>query len=75
MNQFKDVIAKRDDINAWIDQQNAFVTDIASKPSKLRPDAAAQDLQTINDVLQGINEKRNIVLTELSNQCKLYNDI
>ncbi len=64
------MISKKEEIDQWIEQQNAFVIDMSSKPSKLRPDAATQDIQVVNDVLQGVNEKRNIVLTELSIQCK-----
>lgn len=72
VNQFSDILSKKDDINNWIDQQNAFIADIASKPSKLRPDAAAQDLHLINEVLQAVDQKRNVVLTEFTNQCKFF---
>jgi len=65
---FDEILTKRDDINDWIEQQTIFANDVASKPSKLRPESAAQDIQSINDVLGGINEKRNIIMTELANQ-------
>lgn len=65
---FDEVLTKRDDINDWIEQKTIFASDIASKPSKLRSESAAQDLQAIKDVLEGVNQKRNIILTELSNQ-------
>lgn len=65
---FDEVLTKRDEINDWIEQQTIFANDVASKPSKLRSESAAQDIQCINDVLNGINEKRNIVMTELANQ-------
>lgn len=65
---FDEILTKRDEINEWIEQQTIFANDIASKPSKLRPESAAQDLQSINDVIRAIGEKRNIVLTELTNQ-------
>lgn len=65
---FDQVLTKRDDMNDWIEQQTVFANDIALKPSKLRPESAAQDLQAINDVVLAINQKRNIVSTELTNQ-------
>lgn len=67
VKEFDQVLTKRDGINDWIEQQTSFVVDIASKPSKLRPESASQDLQILNDVIQTINKKRNIILTELSN--------
>lgn len=68
VKDFDQILTKRDDINDWIEQKTIFASDIVSKPSKLRPESAVQDLQAINDVVQGINAKRNIVLTELTNQ-------
>lgn len=68
VKEFDQVLTKRDEINDWIEQQTIFASDIASKPSKLRPESAAQDMQSINDVIQAINQKRNIILTELTNQ-------
>lgn len=65
---FDEILTKRDEINDWIDQQVVFANDVQGKPSKLRPESAAQDLQGINDVIEIINVKRNIILTELSNQ-------
>lgn len=68
VKEFDQVLTKRDEINDWIEQKTIFASDIASKPSKLRPESAAQDLQAINDVIQGINQKRNVIVTELTNQ-------
>lgn len=68
VKEFDQVVVKRDEIIDWIEQKTIFASDVASKPSKLRPESAAQDLQAINDVINGINQKRNIVITELTNQ-------
>lgn len=65
---FDEVLTKRDDLIDWIDQNTIFASDIASKPSKLRPESAAQDLAAVNDVVQAITQKRMIVSTELTNQ-------
>lgn len=65
---FDQLLTKRDDLNDWIEQQTIFANDIASKPSKLRPESAAQDLQAITDVVQAVNQKRNVIVTELTNQ-------
>lgn len=68
VKEFDQVLVKRDEIIDWIEQKTIFASDIASKPSKLRAESAAQDLQAINDVINGINQKRKIVITELTNQ-------
>ena len=68
VKEFDEVLTKRDDLNDWIEQKTIFAGDIASKPSKLRPESAAQDMQTINDAIQSINQKRNIIVTEFTNQ-------
>lgn len=68
VKEFDQVLTKRDEINDWIEQQAIFANDIASKPSKLRPDSTEQELKTINDVIATINQKRNVILTELNNQ-------
>lgn len=68
VKEFDQVLTKRDDLNDWIELKTIFASDVASKPSKLRSEAAAQDLQAINDVIQAINQKRKIVVTELTNQ-------
>ena len=65
---FDEILTKRDEVNDWIDQQMIFANDIQGKPSKLRPESASQDLKSIRDVIEAINAKRNIILTELSNQ-------
>lgn len=65
---FDEILTKRDEVNDWIDQQMIFANDIQGKPSKLRPESASQDLKSIRDVIEAINGKRNIILTELSNQ-------
>lgn len=68
VREFDQVLTKRDDLNDWIEQKTIFASDIASKPSKLRPESAAQDVKAINDVIEGVNQKRNMVVTELTNQ-------
>lgn len=68
VKEFDQVLTKRDELNDWIEQQKIFADDVASKPSKLRSKSAAYDMQAIKDVLEGVNNKRNIIATELSNQ-------
>lgn len=58
-------------MNDWIEQQTIFGNDIASKPSKMRSSQdmqSSQDLQAVNNVVQAVNLKRKIVITELTNQ-------
>lgn len=68
VKDFDKILSKRDDINNWIEQQTIFANDMAQKPSKLKQDSAAQDIHAINEIIDQIDIKRNIILTEISNQ-------
>lgn len=65
---FDEILTKRDELNDWIEQQTALANEIDAKTLRLRFDSAAPDLSVINDILQEINSKRNIILTEFMNQ-------
>lgn len=53
------------EIQEWINVHNALANDWLSNPSKLRPEAAKQDIAAMNDALVSLAEKRNRILTEI----------
>ncbi|XP_038215060.1 nesprin-1 [Zerene cesonia] len=53
------------EIQDWINVNKALANDWLSNPSKLRPDAAKQDMAAMNDALASLAEKRNRLLTEI----------
>lgn len=67
------------EIQEWINVHNALAHDWLSNPSKLRPEAAKQDMAAMNDALASLAEMRNRLLTEIPTEgifvmqyCKLY---
>lgn len=59
------------EIEEWINVHKALARDWLSNPSKLRPDAAKQDMSMMNDSLVALSEKRNRLLTEIPTEGKL----
>lgn len=53
------------EIQEWINVHKALARDWLANPSKLRPEAAKQDIAAMNDALQSLAEKRNRLLTEI----------
>ncbi|CAK1540777.1 unnamed protein product [Leptosia nina] len=53
------------EIQDWINVHKALANDWLSNPSKLRPDAAKQDMAAMNDALGSLAEKRNRLFTEI----------
>lgn len=53
------------EIQEWITVHTALAKDWLTNPSKLRPDAAKQDMAAMNDALVSLGEKRNRLLTEI----------
>lgn len=56
----------------WIKKQEIVVGDWASRPCKLRPEAAKQELIAMNDLLNAIGDKRSQLMTEMTGTCKYY---
>lgn len=63
---------QRTELQDWIKKQDAIVSDWASRPCKLRPEAAKQELITMNDLLNNISDKRSQLMTEMTGSCKFY---
>ncbi|XP_055711373.1 muscle-specific protein 300 kDa isoform X7 [Phlebotomus papatasi] len=57
---------QRNELDDWINKQQAIVSDWLSRPSKLRSDGAKQELAAMNDLLTAIGDKRSQLLTEMS---------
>lgn len=53
------------EIQEWINVHNALAKDWLANPSKLRPEAAKQDMAAMSDALVSLGEKRNRILTEI----------
>ncbi|CAH3870841.1 unnamed protein product [Pieris brassicae] len=56
------------EIQDWINVHKALANDWLSNPSKLRPEAAKQDMAAMNDALASLIEKRNRLLTEIQTE-------
>nr|XP_050869210.1 muscle-specific protein 300 kDa [Vespula vulgaris] len=50
----------------WINQQRALCAEWKSRPAKLRAEAAQAELQTMNELLVNVNERRTRAITELA---------
>lgn len=53
------------EIQDWINVHKALARDWLANPSKLRPEAAKQDMAAMNDALVSLSEKRNRLMTEI----------
>lgn len=56
---------QRDELRKWIIQQKTTVNEWKNRPTKLRADAAKQELNNMNDLLTSIGQRRSFLLTEL----------
>lgn len=61
---------QRSELQDWIRRQQVAVADWSSRPSKLRPEAAKQELVAMNDLLNTIGDKRSQLMTEMTGSCK-----
>ncbi|CAG9579065.1 unnamed protein product [Danaus chrysippus] len=61
----EEAMKQMQEIQEWIAVHAALAHDWLSNPSKLRPEAAKQDMATMNDALASLAEKRNRLLTEI----------
>lgn len=60
------------EIQDWINVHKALARDWLANPSKLRPEAAKQDIAAMNDALASLGEKRNRLLTEIPTEGKVF---
>lgn len=64
--EFEEKDKLRTALKEWILTQKAVVTDWKNKPTKLRSEAAKQELNNINDLLTGVDQRRIQLTTELA---------
>lgn len=61
---------QRAELSDWIKKQQVSVNDWLSRPCKLRPEAAKQELATMNDLLASIGDKRSQLLLDMTGSRK-----
>lgn len=57
---------RRTELTDWVRKQQNIVNDWVSKPSKLRPEAAKQELSAMNDLLETIGDKRSQLMLDIT---------
>lgn len=57
---------QRAELAEWLRKQQSIVNDWVSKPSKLRPEAAKQELSTMNELLGTIGDKRSQFMLDMT---------
>lgn len=70
VNELDSLQKQRDDLQEWIRRQEQNISDWESRPIKLRPEAAKQEISAMNDLLNVIGEKRAQLMTEMTGSCK-----
>lgn len=61
----EDAMKQALEIQEWINVHKALARDWLANPSKLRPEAAKQDMAAMSDALVALSEKRNRLMTEI----------
>lgn len=70
MTELEQLQKQRGELQDWIKKQDAVVNDWTSRPCKLRPEAAKQEIIQMNDLLNAIGDKRSQLMTEMTGSCK-----
>ncbi|XP_071454288.1 muscle-specific protein 300 kDa-like [Hetaerina americana] len=65
VGQLEEKSRQRGNLGKWVAEQSTSVAEWASRPSKLRPEAAKAELQQMNEILSNLSEKK-AQLAELS---------
>lgn len=63
---------QRAELADWIRKQQIIVNDWVSKPSKLRPEAAKQELSSMNDLLEAIGDRRSQLMLDITDCRKFH---
>lgn len=70
VSELEQLQKQRSELDGWIKKQQIAVADWSSRPSKLRPEAAKQELVAMNDLLNTIGDKRSQLMTDMTGSCK-----
>nr|XP_016945201.1 nesprin-1 isoform X29 [Drosophila suzukii] len=57
---------QRAELQDWVKKQQSSVSDWMMRPCKLRPEAAQQELVSMNDLLNSIGDKRSQLMLEMT---------
>ncbi|XP_070067953.1 muscle-specific protein 300 kDa isoform X15 [Drosophila takahashii] len=57
---------QRAELQDWVKKQQSSVSDWTMRPCKLRPEAAQQELVSMNDLLNSIGDKRSQLMLEMT---------
>lgn len=66
VSQLEEQSRQKNALRAWINQQRVICAEWNSRPAKLRVEAAQAELQSMNDLLSNVGERRVRAQTELS---------
>lgn len=72
VNELDQLQKQRSELLDWIRKQEINVNDWATRPNKLRPEAARQEIVAMNDLLNAIGDKRAQLMTEMTGSCKYF---
>lgn len=72
VNELDQLEKQRNELQDWIRKQEQNIADWASRPIKLRPEATQQEINSMNDLLNVIGDKRAQLMTELTGSCKFH---
>ncbi|XP_072386756.1 muscle-specific protein 300 kDa isoform X12 [Diabrotica undecimpunctata] len=64
--EFEEQEKQRNELKNWILAQRTVVNEWKNRPVKLRPDAARQEINNMNDLLAAIDQRRNMLISELA---------
>lgn len=63
---------QRAELGDWIQKQQSSVNDWLTRPCKLRPEAAKQELVNMNDLLSAIGDKRSQLMLDMTGSRKIF---
>lgn len=72
VNDLEEWEKQRNELLEWINAQKIIISDWISRPTKLRPEGANQELATMNELLVTIGDKRNLLLNDVPLSCKSF---
>lgn len=74
VNELDQLQKQRTELQEWIRKQEQNIADWASRTIKLRPEATQQEINSMNDLLNAIGDKRAQLMTEMTGSCKLKDE-
>ncbi|XP_034936487.1 nesprin-1 isoform X11 [Chelonus insularis] len=66
VNELEEQTRQKNELKTWINQQRTLCAEWKSRPAKLRSEAAQAELQTMNELLTNVGERKSRASMELS---------